>query len=493
MKATRRVRDRSAVAFGLVFIVVGLGVFWGGVGAPLLRSVRAQGWTEARCTIDLARTIETRSSDGDPMFALEVAYRYVAGGVERRGTRLDWHRVRTSSRDTHAARAARYAVATSHTCWYDPASPDEVVVDRRGWIGGLGSLVLVFVVAGIAVLGLGLPARARRRVREDGWISLRARGTRWLRWSAAAGHAALVLACIAGAFATETDSGVAIWVIAVIVVAWFAYETVRLAAVAEIAIERVEVALGERVGVAWSLRSPVRLGSRRAVLRCVEHTVRGTGEDASAIDAERLSRPLSGRELRVPRDGVASFEAGDHAVRWELAVRGNLVWWLPGVAIAFPLEVVGARARRPTEPAPLPAVVGDPLELRLAAPRVVCGDAVVGVVAWRRDAAPRGGRIELTAVASADDAATHATSVATLELASLPRWAAAGTGDALYRDSSSSASDALAAADCRTFQITAPRAPLTCDGELVRVQWFVRAFVDDETIEVEIAIASARE
>jgi hypothetical protein len=130
---------------------------------------RAYGdYRETRCTVFGSETdsFERRSRSGDqgPSYKPVFAVRYLVDGIETYSTGYT-----TGSAFNFNSRAGagsvfeRFAVGTSHTCWYDPQDPKTVLLVR----GPGGAYFLGLLPIPVLLIGLdGLTGAWRRRRRE---------------------------------------------------------------------------------------------------------------------------------------------------------------------------------------------------------------------------------------------------------------------------------------------------------------------------------------
>ena len=148
------------------------------VGLPLWRAVEAWGWVEVPCRILESRVAEDRSSDGT-VYRVEVRFAYdfppvgpssgrepaAAVAQAHESTRYDLSGgMYSSGQGPKALEVADLPPGRVTTCTVDPDDPSEAVL-RAGLPSGFwfGSLTLVFVAAGVAMILTGL--RERRRAR----------------------------------------------------------------------------------------------------------------------------------------------------------------------------------------------------------------------------------------------------------------------------------------------------------------------------------------
>lgn len=170
-------RRRSAGCLAmLIFLLVG-GIF-GGVGYFLILRPEMEvdrSFVEGRCEIlgkeliqEEKRSRSSRKSGSSRKrthYRPEFHIRYEVGGKSLEAR--TWRIVRSSSTSESAERKVldRFEVGKTYPCWYDPANPSRVVVEKGVSRGGiifmaLGGLFLLIGGVGIVLA----PLRAVRRM-----------------------------------------------------------------------------------------------------------------------------------------------------------------------------------------------------------------------------------------------------------------------------------------------------------------------------------------
>ena len=163
----RRVRGKTAVwgcvVGPAVFLVVGLGfsLFF---AFPAVKVIKARSWDPVECEI-LASSVATHTGDDGSTYSVEVTYRYQVEGLEYTGNRYRFLGGSSSGREGKQEVVDSLPPGTTTTCWVDPESPDEAVLDRNlSWEYAFALLPLVFV--GLGALGLVIALRARALARR---------------------------------------------------------------------------------------------------------------------------------------------------------------------------------------------------------------------------------------------------------------------------------------------------------------------------------------
>lgn len=249
--------------------------------------------------------------------------------------------------------------------------------DLSGWLrvlfaapfvlGGLAAIVFGFAIA------LGMPLRRGRRDAAAEQAALL--GPRTLRPTRRAGCVLFFLApftaiwvtIVVGIFVKTGDPDGPPWFFAVVfgaatlgLCAFTGYQLLALTNPrAEIDLEVDEVGIGDLVEVPWRLvGSTSRLGSLTIALVGREEAsyTRGTDRVTDRHDffervllrsEDVVTTPRGQLELRVPKDGVPSFESDSNKIAWLLRFSSPIRRW-PDVAdeIALPVGPGSSSARR---------------------------------------------------------------------------------------------------------------------------------------------------
>jgi hypothetical protein len=148
-----------AIVFGLLSILVGL--ILAVVGGAILKSWLASSrWTRVPATILSSEVRNRRGVKGTQHYAPAVTYSFVAGGGKVTGKRIAFAE-RLYTTETAARRAAeRFPVGMVVTAYHPADEPDQVVLERRGGIGGFFLLLMgLAIIAGPLLAGkqIGFP------------------------------------------------------------------------------------------------------------------------------------------------------------------------------------------------------------------------------------------------------------------------------------------------------------------------------------------------
>lgn len=114
--------------FGFVFcsMFFGMGCFflWMIALQPLLKIMDAKSWVETPCTI-------TKSTvEGNETYRIVIEYDYVFAGQQYHGDQYDFFSMATNGRTSKERVVAKYKEGTEKTCYVNPDTPTESVINR---------------------------------------------------------------------------------------------------------------------------------------------------------------------------------------------------------------------------------------------------------------------------------------------------------------------------------------------------------------------------
>ncbi len=155
----------ALAAFGLIFFLVGCGIFWGLFLYPWIKSREARSWPAHPCHIESSE-VESHHDDDGTSYAPKIRYRYSLDGKDLFSERYTFTSM-SSGRKWAERIVARFPAGTDSVCYYDPADPTMVVLERgfggfQFWFGLLLPWVFIFVGAGTLFFGV-LRAKFRGR------------------------------------------------------------------------------------------------------------------------------------------------------------------------------------------------------------------------------------------------------------------------------------------------------------------------------------------
>jgi|GEM_PF-1600562 len=147
---------------GAVFLGVGMVPVTTGV-LPIRDSIRSRDWVPTPATIELSRTIVSRSSKGGRSYHPEVLYRYLWKGATHRSSRIGVAEKRSESGTRRFV--ADHPVGAATTCLVNPDDPTEAVLERSlSWWMLLALAFCAFPVLGMRMMRAGWRARRAARI-----------------------------------------------------------------------------------------------------------------------------------------------------------------------------------------------------------------------------------------------------------------------------------------------------------------------------------------
>lgn len=380
--------------FFFFFLAVGLGVFWRLAFSPALRSLAAQNWRAAPCTILSSDVVEHRGRDG-ATYEIAIRYRYEFGGKTYTGERYSFFSVPSSGRAGKERVVRRYPPGLETVCYLNPADPSEATLVRES-TGGIaaGLLALPFVLVGAGGLWYALVGAPRARARRARMaLTERARPVRAAsaavpgetagsgpatlrpvasRLGSLAGRTifALVWSGVVGGigaavFTTATPLFFRLFLIPFALVGlgailWAIHGFLALTN-PRVVLRLSEAAprLGEPVTLAWEVEGRgaalerlrvLLVGREEAKYRRGTDTVTDREDfyEETLVDAQEPGEIARGGEMRfaVPADSMHTFEAPNNKIFWRLAVKGTIPRW-PDISEEYALAV--RPLARPTE------------------------------------------------------------------------------------------------------------------------------------------------
>jgi hypothetical protein len=148
---------------GGALVLVGVTLSYFLIAKPVTGMFAARNWTAVPCVIT-GSTVTQRGSGTyrrrtNGSYDWVVNYQYEAGGRTIIRDRVSFWPQLQGRQSAQQARAARYPKGSTHTCYYNPANPDEAVLDRGVTFGAW------MVLVALAALGIGVAAIAGTRER----------------------------------------------------------------------------------------------------------------------------------------------------------------------------------------------------------------------------------------------------------------------------------------------------------------------------------------
>ena len=145
---------------GLVFVLVfaGVGIFLIYKGMQSRKQAEAsQGWPSTQGVVGESRVTHSTHTDSDgdtsDSYAPQVEYTYQVGGQEYRGKNLTFGFKQGYGSPAKAeAITARYPAGGTVNVFYDPANPQQAVLERKaGGFGATLAIGIIFLVIGLCL------------------------------------------------------------------------------------------------------------------------------------------------------------------------------------------------------------------------------------------------------------------------------------------------------------------------------------------------------
>ena len=158
----------GSLLFSLIFLLMGGGLFYFMAVHPYLQGVAARDWMETPCMVVHSQVKSHRGSKNNTTYSPDIHYTYQVNGREYRSERYQFLGGSSSGRASKAAAVARYPRGQTAICYVNPNDPQEAVLDRTPFPGGLWTFFpLIFVAAGAGILIAGIRGRSREAVLSE--------------------------------------------------------------------------------------------------------------------------------------------------------------------------------------------------------------------------------------------------------------------------------------------------------------------------------------
>jgi hypothetical protein len=377
------------VLFGLVFFLVGCGMFYGLTIRPLMKIQRAKSWQPVPAVVTRSQ-VESHSSSDGTTYSIDIAYRYTADGRELRGDRYSFFGGSSSGYDRKKAVVDRYPTGHAFEVFVDPEDSSKSVIVRemtsQGWIM---IFPVPFMAAGLLVLCVswrqGRPGASRTAFRSRGgrsaWEPSVQRGGQeplvlkplHKRWAMVAGllFFALFWNGIVSVFVVEMvdgwrsghgEIGLTLFMIPfvlvglAVIVAWVRSVLMLANPRVVIALNRSEVVLGVPVsgriqieGASHRLRTLTisLIGREEASYQrgTTTHTDKHVFYEEVLLEKDLLGGARASEvNITVPGQSMHSFSGQHNKVIWLLRVDGEIRWW-PDVKDEYPVDVLPIAGR----------------------------------------------------------------------------------------------------------------------------------------------------
>lgn len=134
------------LGFLSIFVVVGVGIFFGMYVLPTWRMAQAKSWTKTTAVVDKSEIQEHRGSDSTS-YTPEVQYHYLADGKLFTNNRFWFRSDNENDHTTLEAVMRPYTVGAEVGCFFDPKEPSSSVLIRQtnlGWFPVIFPMVFIF-------------------------------------------------------------------------------------------------------------------------------------------------------------------------------------------------------------------------------------------------------------------------------------------------------------------------------------------------------------
>jgi hypothetical protein len=398
--ASRPISDRASgvrgkgLAIGIfaLFLIVGLGMFYGLAVRTSLLVLSARNWPAVTCTV-LSSQVRTHRGNRGSTYSVDVLYAYRVNGREYKANRYDLMGGSSSGYDGKRAIIRRYPPGARVICYVDPTDPTQAVL-QRGFtpIMLIGLLPLLFIGAG--VFGLRSMLRKSRELsvvsfsNGAGFLSSgnvvpqvdenTASAALVLKAASSPPGKFLAILCVAlfwngivSVFLVllfqRGKSGHFEWFLGLFLVPFVLIGLGMIGAVGYFFLSifnprpRITVIpgiphLGDSVRFEWELsgRTEVLKDLRLSVTGQEEATyTRGTrtSTDRNVFADIEITRLSSTREMvsgsaqvSIPADSMHSFSSQHNKIVWSIRVQGEIARW-PDLNEEFALTVLPAREK----------------------------------------------------------------------------------------------------------------------------------------------------
>ena len=370
------------VIFGLIFLLAGLGSFYAAVLRPISQVNAAKSWTPITATITSSQIASSSDSDGTT-YRVAIEYSFPFNGRAYFGNQYSFAPGSSSNYSSKQAIVAGLPVGAQTTIYANPANPHESVINRGAtsdlW---LGMFTLIFVVAGLGIILLGLFSGRNAK----GSYS---KAQTWQPQKVPVISAAPV-ANLSGPVTLKprTSKATAFIVMLIFGLFWngivffFLAQTIRkpggievflglfmipfvLVGIAmigatihqflalfgpkvELTVSQAQVPLGGAIKVNWKLNGKQNVTKLQIYLEGREEATYRRGTDTytdkntfCVLDVtDAMSQPQGGEGMvQIPAGTMHSFEASNNKILWQLVVKGEIPIW-PNIKEEYPLVVL---------------------------------------------------------------------------------------------------------------------------------------------------------
>jgi hypothetical protein len=152
-------------------ILLGVAVLFFGIGGYSRQKVKAsQAWPSAPGRVVGSHVEESSGSEGGAVYRAAVRYTYTVGGQEfHNNRRLFGDTVSSGNRRGAERTAARFVAGSAVPVYYNPANPQDAVLERASGMAGLMfGLGALFLLLGCGLAGCAVTLFANGLIKPAG-------------------------------------------------------------------------------------------------------------------------------------------------------------------------------------------------------------------------------------------------------------------------------------------------------------------------------------
>ncbi|MDP6524288.1 MAG: DUF3592 domain-containing protein [Kiritimatiellia bacterium] len=364
----------AGAGFSLFFII------------PALKVLDARGWNEVECVIDSSHVESHRSDDGTT-YSVEMTYHYEVDGRTYSSDRYQFMGGSSSGRSGKAKIVKEYPEGSKRSCWVNPKSPRDAVIQRS--FTPIYFVILfpfVFVAVGLSLFATSLGKKLRKKNvpampdwmpdsaleamgRRSGSVTLKSKGSPkakfigmlifCLFWNGVV--TGMIIALVKSIKSGHTEWGLVLFaaIFGAVGIGVFIGLVHSLLALfnarPKITVSSNVIPLGDTIDLKWQMIGNARKISRLAIkLEGQESATYRRGTDTvtdtstfrsiEIMSSDDYRDLLSGnKELTIPENTMHSFSASNNKITWAIKVTGEIPRW-PDIDESFEIIVLPMRA-----------------------------------------------------------------------------------------------------------------------------------------------------